>query len=63
MKKNFALAVALTIALSSTAPAFAFTRDGGGGWDRDWHPLDRIIHLIKKLITPGPNEEIGIPHP
>jgi len=65
MKKNFALAVALTIALSSTAPAFAaYTRDGGGR-DRDLSPIQRVIKIIKKLFTPIAQEDadLGGPHP
>jgi hypothetical protein len=63
MKKNFALALALTVALSSTAPVFAFTRDGGGGRDRSWDPIERVIKIIKKLLHPSPTEGIEVPHP
>ncbi|HEY4642383.1 MAG TPA: hypothetical protein VII75_13640 [Thermoanaerobaculia bacterium] len=60
MKKSFALAVALTIALSAT-PASAFTRDGGGR-DRGFNPFERIVRIIKKLIG-SPLDELGQPHP
>jgi len=63
MKKKFALAIALTIALNATAPVFAYTRDGGTGRDRDFNPIERVIRIIKKLLTPTSHEEIGGPHP
>jgi len=63
MKKNFALAIALTIALTATTPAFAFTRDGGGGRDRDFNPIERIVKIIKKLLVGISQDEIGQPHP
>jgi hypothetical protein len=63
MKKNFALALALTVALSSTVPVFAFTRDGGGGRDRGWDPIDRVVKIIKKLLKASPLDGLTEPHP
>lgn len=62
MKKNFALALALTVALSTTAPAFAFTRDGGGE-PRDFNPIQRIIKIIKHLLHPTTDDGVTEPHP
>lgn len=61
MKKNFALAIALTFALSATAPVFAYTRDGGTG--REFNPIERIINVLKKLFKPATEEDIHQPHP
>jgi hypothetical protein len=64
MKKNFATAVALTIALSITVPASAaFTRDAGGGRDREFSPIERVIKMIKKLFKPATEDEMQVPHP
>jgi hypothetical protein len=63
MKKNFALAIALSVALSATTPVFAFTRDGGSGRDRQFNPIERIVKIIKKLFHPGLLDEWGQPHP
>jgi|GEM_PF-2864579 len=63
MKKNFVAVIALAIALSSTLPASAaFTRDGGGR-DRDFDPIARVIRILKKLFTPTTHDELGQPHP
>lgn len=61
MKKNFALALALTIALGSTAPVFAYSRDGGQ--ERGFSPIERVINLIKKLLKPSSEDGISEPHP
>jgi len=61
MKKNLALVVAFTIALSASSPVFAAKRDGGSPRDED--PISRIIRVIKKFFTPVTHEEIGNPHP
>jgi len=63
VKKNFALAVALSIALSATAPVFASNRDGGFGRDRELNPIERVIKLIKKILHPAPQDVWGTPHP
>ena len=62
MKKNFVAVIALAIALSSTVPASAaYTRDGGR--DRDFDPIARVIHLLRKLFTPTTHDGITEPHP
>ena len=63
MKKNFALAIALTFALSATAPVFAYTRDGGPGRDRDFNPITRVINILKKLFKPTTEDGVTEPHP
>jgi len=59
-RKNIVLATALALVLSTSAPVSAMTRDGGPGTD----PIQRIIKIIKKLLTPGTHDILPeVPHP
>jgi hypothetical protein len=65
IRKNIALAAALTIALAAAAPASAMPRDGG----RD--PIQRVVKFIKHLFhsitddeeDDGPIADPIQPHP
>ena len=67
LRKNIALAAALTIALATAAPASAMPRDGGRGLD----PIQRVVKFIKHLFhsitddgdDDGPIADPIVPHP
>jgi hypothetical protein len=63
MKKNFATAVALTIALAITVPASAALNRDAGGRDRDFNPIERVIKILRKLFTVVVHDEPLQPHP
>src|SRR5260370_13814201 len=66
MRSRIVRTVMLTVViLALSAPMMAFTRDGGNR-DQQPGPIQKIIRVIKRLITvfdDNPNPEISVPKP